>query len=377
MNMCAYCWVKGVEDNYSDGDHVAMNTCYRNEIRDSYFVNDFQHVSGQTDAFVGGTTKTSASLIENNIFDRLHTSIMLEWGAAGNVVAYNYSTGSFDTNAPNVAMMDFDFNHGPHPQFTLVEGNVVSRMEDDNIWGSVSHDTYFRNWALGTTFICSPEVSTRSSFNCGSGHWASQATRAFEMPEVPSPGTGAWYDNALGNVAGSAALSALGAEDHSGTDGCTACNVSPSTRGYQTSYDFTFGYSGSGDTSGACSSRATCKSYTTAFLHGNYANATQTVEVWATGVTHTLPASFYHSSKPSWWGNAISWPAIGPDVTGGTGPGGHASLTASNPAQACYNSTPKASDGSLQFDPNNCYGTSGGGGGSAPSAPTGLSAVVN
>src|SRR6266571_2475923 len=50
----------------------------------------------------------------------------------------------------------------------------------------------------------------------------------------------------------------------------------------------------------------------------------------------TLPASFYLSAKPSWWGT-MPWPAIGPDVTGGNiaNVGGHAYK---NPAQVCYES---------------------------------------
>ena len=37
--------------------------------------------------------------MENNIFERLHTSLMLEWGAAGNVIAYNLSTGNFHSGS--------------------------------------------------------------------------------------------------------------------------------------------------------------------------------------------------------------------------------------------------------------------------------------
>jgi hypothetical protein len=52
--------------------------------------------------------------------------------------------------------------------------------------------------------------------------------------------------------------------------------------------------------------------------------------------THKLPASFYLPGKPSWWG-AVPWPAIGPDVTGGTDPTGH---VYANPAEACYKNCP-------------------------------------
>jgi hypothetical protein len=48
-------------------------------------------------------------------------------------------------------------------------------------------------------------------------------------------------------------------------------------------------------------------------------------------------------------------------VTGGTGPGGHASLTGSNPAQQCYLVTMGGTEGGagspLNFNANTCYGT--------------------
>jgi hypothetical protein len=64
-----------------------------------------------------------------------------------------------------------------------------------------------------------------------------------------------------------------------------------------------------------------------------------------------LPASFYLASKTSWWGT-MPWPAIGPDVTGGTDPTGHAFAI---PAQACFNITPKNGTGVLTFNANTCY----------------------
>jgi len=55
----------------------------------------------------------------------------------------------------------------------------------------------------------------------------------------------------------------------------------------------------------------------------------------------------------------MPWPAIGPDVTGGQDPSGH---VYANPAQVCYNNTPKDSNGILIFNADKCYKQS-------PSAP--------
>jgi hypothetical protein len=54
----------------------------------------------------------------------------------------------------------------------------------------------------------------------------------------------------------------------------------------------------------------------TIFRHGNYDYFTNST-IWdANNSNHTLPASLYLSSKPSWWCNETPWPPIGPDVAG-------------------------------------------------------------
>jgi hypothetical protein len=361
--MCAYCWLKGVEGNgtTSNDDHVDIYYGYRDEVRDSYFVGCTTHGPGSADCDVFLGQKTSATLIENNIVERTHGAIEIDWGAAGNVIGYNYTTGQFDASDTTFTVMD-QAMHGAHPQFNLLEGNNSAVIFPDSIWGTSSHTTLFRNWARGTNYACPPLTNGRNNFSCASGTWTVSANRAVQMAGIKDSGTntltGSMYGNIVGNVAGSA--NAAGDTYKSGGDNCAACLVSPTSRGYSNvTYDFVFGYGSTGDGSGYCASRAACPPYTTAFLHGNYSNAAGGIQGWASGVTQTLPASFYRSSKPAWWSNptyTIPWPAIGPDVTGGSGPGGHASLTASNPAQACYNSTAKASDGSLAFDASVCYG---------------------
>src|ERR1700721_411808 len=107
MNGCAYCWIKGVESNYTDGDFVEVHSGYRDEVRDSYFSNAYGHSPGQTDSDIFIVNNTSASLVENNIVERAHISIMLNWGAAGNVIAYNYTEGEFDSGSPNSLMGGF------------------------------------------------------------------------------------------------------------------------------------------------------------------------------------------------------------------------------------------------------------------------------
>ena len=386
MSGCAYCWISGVEGNYADGNHVNIDWSYRSAVVNSYFSNAYLHTPGTSDSCLGLRSKSTGILVQNNIFERLHVSIMLEWGAAGNVIAYNYSFGAYDFNAPYVTMGDLDY-HGAHPQFNLIEGNVMASFYPDGVWGSSANNTFFRNWALGTTKICSPLTQgSRGTVNCSgaNGYYAFQAARAFDPAFTTS------NYNMVGDVAGSSAQQSLVhlyspySTLTSVNEGVALCGPSPcgaGSRGYDDrDYAYTFGYgeasdNGTGGTTGGagCGSGVTgyaCHSitpYSTVLMHGEYSNISNST-IWANGITQTLPTSFYLNSKPSWWGST-PYPAIGPDVAGGSGPGGH---TYSIPAQVCYSRVMGGTDGSgspLTFNASTCYSSN------APSPPTNLTAI--
>ena len=384
MSACAYCWVKGIEVNYADGDFIQVHWSYHVEIRDSYFSNAFSHTPGTTDAAIELLNKTSASLVENNIVERSHVSVFLSRGPAGNVVGYNYTTGEFASDSPNFTMGGMGA-HGAHPQFNLFEGNVTLKIEPDQIWGSSSHWTLFRNWTTGATLACNP-TSGRNNVTCNvigqqgangvNGWWTFQDNQAIGMDHLSV------YANIIGNVVGSANqmnLKDYGAQ--TSHQAVVAYNGTNNKSYDSTNYNMAFGYgeaSDSGSGSG-CSGSANppCHStaaYQTAFLHGNYTTADGNI-TWASGVTHTLPPSFYLSSQPAWWGT-LPFPAIGPDITGGTGAGGHSTLGASNPAQNCYINVMGGAEGGVgsarTFNANNCYST----GGTSP-PPTSLKDAVH
>ena len=381
ISSCAYCWVSGVEDNYSDSDHLDAAWSYRGEIVNSYFSNAYIHGPGNGDADVDLEYKTTGFLVQNNIMERLHSSIMEEWGAAGNVVAYNFSTGNYDATAYYFAIQDVTF-HGAHPQFNLFEGNVSDTLGQDGIWGSAANNTHFRNWTWGTTVICNPTTQGSRVTVTSSCFTASQALRGFDV----------WYPttnaNMIGNVEGSAqqstqgtgvalALAVCGASVPAGTP-CGA-----NSRAYEGVYfNETFGYGGSSDSGGGGGDSNV--GWSTTLIHGEYGTVNNSV-TWSGSLTHTLPASFYLTAKPSWWTSSIPWPAIGPDVTGGSGPGGHVySTVAANPAMNCYFNVMGATLGGAgspyTFNANTCY-PSGSGAPSppppVPTPPTGLTAIVN
>ena len=150
MADCLYCWVSGFEGNYADGDHGFVDYSYRGEIINSYFSNNYYHDTGQNDDSVTLRLKTTGFLIQNNIFERLMSTIEMEWGASGNVIAYNYSFSGFLSGSPDFLQADMN-THGSHEQFNLFEGNVVESLGQDSIWGSAANNTYFRNWMEGVS----------------------------------------------------------------------------------------------------------------------------------------------------------------------------------------------------------------------------------
>lgn len=358
MSACAYCWIKGVESNYADGDHVEVQWGFRDEIRDSYFSNAFQHQPGAHDSDIQLAQKTSASLVENNILVRTHQSILLQWGAAGNVIAYNYTTGEFDSGAPNYVLGGIFF-HGAHPQFNLLEGNVITKLDQDSTWGTSSQTTAFRNWVVGTNRVCRP-LSGRGPVRCSGadGHYGFEAARAIQMSYLAS------RNNFIGNVVGSVQMQSL-----KGPEGLlkqVALIDYPAVRSYDdAAYAWSFGYgkeSDDGTGTGCSGGTPPCHragTMATDFFDGNYTNTIDAVG-WEHGGKRALPASFYLAGKPSWWGD-LPFPATGPDVLGGFGPGGH---SYGNPAENCYRKVMGGTDGGaggpLPFNASACYGTESG-----------------
>lgn len=353
LSSCAYCWVNGVEANYTDGDFVHDYWGYRDQISNSYFSNAYLHQPGSHDSDIDLAYKTSASLVQNNIVERGHVSIMLEWGAAGNVIGYNYTEGEFDSGSTNFLLGGISF-HGAHPQYNLLEGNVLTQIYADSVWGSSSQTTAFRNWVVGTSRHCSP-LSGRGTVSCSNATYAYQAARAMQWSYL------AVDNNFVGNVVGSSQMQSL--VNANGTKLTQQATVEyPQTRPYDsTAYGWSFGYGESGDDgtgSGCSGGNSPCHlagTSSTDLFDGNYNNITSTT-TWPSGSSQTLPASFYLNGKPSWWGS-MPFPATGPDVTGGSGPGGH---SYGNPAETCFFQVMHGTDGGagspLNFNAASCYG---------------------
>ncbi len=295
----AYSWVTEVESDSTDGDHVTIDWSYRCEIRKNHFHDAFIHEAGQFDNMVGLRNKTSATLVIDNIIRRLHVAVMTEWGAAGNVIAYNYDRENFDaaTAAGNRWLpVSMNSNHGAHPQFNLFEGNVSQKFQADAYWGSSSHCTVFRNWFSGTG-TTNPPYTGRGPVDTGTTATLIQANRAIDVWELQS------MHSLLGNIVGSAPLV---------TRGLVRRVTEPASRGYDNPpVCFSYGYTSESDSGGTS---AKTSPTTTLIEHGNFDFATNAV-VWdSTNADHALPDSLFLSAKPAWFGS-LKWPPVDP-ITG-------------------------------------------------------------
>ena len=331
------CWIKDVESNFADGDHVNVDYSTHCSIVDSYFHDAFLHTPGGADADIALRNYSTMILVQNNVLERLHSGIMLEWGASANVIAYNYMDGFFDTGALNAVQPGIS-THGAHPEYNLLEGNVLAMANDDCIWGSSSDETYFRNWLIGATLVCSPVDNTRGDIECSpvtSGYWLPGSTAMWEW-QASRPMSWnylATSNNSVGNVIGSTQLLSL-------LPMTNWLIWEPGVvREYQdVAYGYSFGFGGGGSGDPGTFPGDNDTPYTTGIIQGDYNYADSNTH-WAAGgyvdpgsYDHALSASMYLTGKPAWFGGT-PFPAIGPDVTGGQDTSGHVYAI---PAEACY-----------------------------------------
>lgn len=368
---CSGCWVKGVRGvrNRATGTawfHVSLYLCNHCTVRDSYFY------GYEGDSYTLPASIASDALIENNIFQR-PGGIVFNSDCEGCVIGYNFSVNV--GASPATWLSSSQWYHSV-AEFVLNEGNIGAGLYADGYHGSHVLNTSFRNRWDG-----------REQSN---GTLATGNTAAVQLAP------GARYHNVIGNVLGTvgyhtkykatpssdtnwtAVVSAGLFEGTGGTDSL----VAPTTMFWgnwdTVTHDVRWcGNSSDTGWSTICSGTSEVPSG----LSG-HSNAVPSSE--------TLPASFYLSSKPAWWPSGKAWPAIGPDVTGGTVgqcsggtydaseatsgsqcTGGTLTPVAggrvvSNPAMDCYlnvmGGVANGTGSALQFDASACYSSSGGGG---------------
>ena len=125
------------------GAHIMLNASYRCAVMASDFTDASLHGDGGEGYGISFTNNTTRCRIEDNTFQRLRHSILLQEGATANVVAFNYSRNPYHTNYKPGGPADLSF-HG-FQTANLVEGNVIERIHADDAGGTGQRNVIVRN----------------------------------------------------------------------------------------------------------------------------------------------------------------------------------------------------------------------------------------
>ena len=324
---CYECWVKNVRSIKGNRNHVWIYQSARVVIRDSYF---FGTQNAAAESYGIESFIASDSLVENDIFDQVASPLMSA-GSSGNVYGYNYSIDNLYNSSPGW-MQNSYANHTAGNMFNLFEGNSLNALDCDDIHGTGSLATYFRNQLLGSQ---TGKTSNTHALNlyafCRGYNIVGNVlgTSGYNTVYEVSPSIGS-----IGDCDASVYVLGFGSAECSGdTPGDDALVRSMLLRW------------GNWDSSngGVQWNAAEIPSAGFPFINGNAVPSNQ-----------SLPKSFYLAAQPAFWQTpfgAPAWPPVGPDVSGGFDISGHAYKL---PAQLCYeNGT--FSGGILNFDATSCY----------------------
>lgn len=145
-----YCWTIGVESNQTNFAHIELTRSAHILVRGNYFHHSHGYGGNGQGYGVVAQYTSGDCLVENNIFEHLRHSMLLQAGANGNVFGYNYSIDPYwnepplPINAAGDAVL-----HGNYPYLNLFEGNILQNIVVDNSHGiNGPFNTFFRNATL-------------------------------------------------------------------------------------------------------------------------------------------------------------------------------------------------------------------------------------
>lgn len=141
------CWVNGIESDSTNYAHIELNRSSNIDIINSYFRDAFAYGGSGQGYGIALQYSSNECKIENNIFNHLRHSVLLQAGANGNAIGYNYSKNPFWTEPflPSNSAGDLVL-HGNYPFSNLFEGNINQNTVIDNSHGlNGPYNTFLRN----------------------------------------------------------------------------------------------------------------------------------------------------------------------------------------------------------------------------------------
>ena len=138
-------WVSAIESMNCTFSHIEARFSSNLKIEKSYLHDAFEFGGGGRGYGVMVHLMSNEVLVENNVFERLRHSMILQAGANGNVLAYNYSFDPYWTSFPADAAGDIVL-HGNYIYANLFEQNIVQNIVIDNSHGpNGPNNTFLRN----------------------------------------------------------------------------------------------------------------------------------------------------------------------------------------------------------------------------------------
>lgn len=333
------CWAKGIRSIDSPRDHIWLYIASHIVIQDSYL---YGSQTSASQSYGIEMAIGSDLLVQNNITQHVTAPFVLNSASVGSVFSYNFSIDdNYDAggSAPGWEQPMF-VEHDAGTAMTLYEGNSGLGIQADNVHGTHHFSTFFRNHWYGDI-------------------WNNPVKNA--NTDVVHLWRDSRFFNVIGNVLGRTGYYTLYETNLTSNplDIYSFGDPDNETLSTDPRVEITLMRWGNYDTVNAA----------TRFLASEVPS---TLTDFANPVpsNQSLPPSFYLNSQPGWFGS-VSWPPVGPDVTGGDIPGyaGHAYQI---PARLCYETTPTDSNGILIFSADTCYSQQ-----NRPAPPSNVRATVN
>lgn len=299
----ANCWIKNVVSQNAGVCHIWALDALNCEIRDSVIEGVMAPITSSRGYGIQTGTpntglpceKVTGCLIENNVFIGCRGSIIIGYGAAGNIIGYNYFLNTTN-ETPSILKMDISI-HSAHPYMNLFEGNQGTKINADDFHGSSSHNIAFRNLMRGRD----------------AAKLANSSLTSLELDSWQ------YYYSLIDNVSGYSTIVAEMAALTSPTGGSLSLAIAPdATWSYNNWYKANmFGYPGEGGGSPADS-----RVYSTLIMTNNYDFVTNGL-VSNTNLNGAIPNSLYLTNVPAWYSfqvgsttiNNIRYPAIGAELS--------------------------------------------------------------
>lgn len=341
---CVNCWMTNVRNIKSSArNNIILYHSLHITISNNYF---YSSSGGGVGLYNIEPDTSTDVLVENNIADNVGAFIVMDSGIMNMVVGYNFIADNTSCGSATSLCQAYA-GHGPG-SYQLWEGNYAQSVTSDNQHGAEPLVTFYRNWLSGNQ--PAPNNRTQQTFPIFPMNFARIWNVVANV--LGTPGYHTTYETYPGAPCSATTIYYMGRYNAFCGSSTFDDNGVRNTIMRWGNYDVTAGGETIFDTAQASPAAVT------------YINANPIPTVGNAGVGQAaFPASFYYSAKPSWWSSKVGttppWPPIGPDVTGGQGPGGHAY---ENLAYLCYLNTPadQVISGTKAFDANNCYGASAG-----------------